>query len=302
MWRVGRRFYAASTSVAALNLPVMTSTDLRTWTARPPSDAARSSLNDAMPHPAPWAMTRLGASGRPFMPTWAPSVLRVGTGTFVAAYSAPRAYDGRRCISLARSASPMGPYVDSRRAPISCGNQGGIDPQLFVDRGVTVMTYKMKSTRDTILVRRMNSSVTGFAAGSRNYALLTPRAAWEGSVVENPALIRYRKRLYLFYSGNNYGSSRYSTGYAVCRSVVGPCRRKPRLLATGTYVAGPGGAAPFLDLYGRLRLAYHAWTVGNVGYPATDSCLGTAKGCAQRRLRIALLGVGRRGRLLVRAW
>ncbi len=302
VWRVGGRFYAASTTVSALSLPTMTSTDLRTWTARPASDPARPALNDALPEPPAWARKQTTAGGRSWVATWAPSVTRIGTGTFVLAYSVPRASDGRRCISLARSASPLGPYVDSSSGPITCGTYGVIDPQLFIDRGAIWMYYKMEGAPDRILARRMNTYATGFSVGSRNYTLLTPRRAWEGSVVENPAMFRHRNRLYLFYSGNGYGSSAYATGYAVCRTVIGPCKRKTRLLFTGRYLAGPGGATPFLDTAGQLRLAYHAWQVGNVGYPRNASCTGTAKGCAQRRMYVATLGPAKRGRLVVRRW
>ena len=52
----------------------------------------------------------------------------------------------------------------------------------------------------------------------------------------------------------------------------------------------PAGAIT-VDLGGNLRLAYHAWPVGNVGYPSTTGCLKTSKGCAQRRLYVATLGV-----------
>jgi beta-xylosidase len=303
IWRVGGRFYSAATTVAALNLPVMSSTDLRTWTTRPASDPSKPWLNDSMPRPARWARAQVTSGGRSWAPTWAPSVVRIGTGTFVAAYSVPRASDAKRCISLARSASPMGPYVDSSAAPQTCGPYGVIDPQLFIDRGAIWMHYKMEGAPDRLLVRRMNKYATGFAVGSRNYTLLKPRAKWEGSVVENPAMIRYRKRLFLFYSGNGYGTTAYATGYARCRTVIGPCKRaKGRLLFTGRYLAGPGGATPFVDLSRQLRLAYHAWPVGNVGYPSNESCLGTKKGCAQRRMYVAVLGVRKRGRLAVRRW
>lgn len=302
VWRVGRQFYAASTSVAALNLPVTTSTDLVTWTPRPATDPARPRVNDAMPSPAAWAQTQQTASGRSFAGTWAPSVARIGTGTFVAAYSVPRAGDGRRCISLARSASPTGPYVDTSTGPLTCGASGVIDPQIFVDRRGIWMYYKMEGAPDRILARPMNKYATGFAVGSRNYTLLVPRSAWEGSVVENPAMFRFRNRLYLFYSGNGYGSSAYATGYAVCRSLTGPCRRMGRLLYSGRYLAGPGGATPFLDQAGRLRLAYHAWRAGNIGYPRNDSCVGTTQGCAQRRMYVATLGPGKAGRLVRLRW
>ena len=71
------------------------------------------------------------------------------------------------------------------------------------------------------------------------------------------------------------------------------------LLATGGRVAGPGGATPFRDLSGRLRLAYAAWDYGNVGYPRTTWCLRTARGCPQRRLHVATLAVGAGGSLSV---
>lgn len=148
----------------------------------------------------------------------------------------------------------------------------------------------------------MNGNATRFSVGSRNYTLLTPRKAWEGSVVENPAMFRFRKKLYLFYSGNGYRSSAYATGYAACGTAIGPCKRKPRLLASGRTLAGPGGAQPFLDTTGRLRLAYHAWRTGNVGYPRNASCVGTAKGCAQRRMHVATIRPGKRGRLVVGSW
>ena len=209
---------------------------------------------------------------------------------FVAAYSVIRASDGRRCISLARSRTPFGPYVDSTTGPLVCGARGALDPQLYVEGRAVWMFVKLEGAPDRILVRRMNSYASGFASGSRAYTLLTPRAAWEGSVVENPAMIRYRGHRYLFYSGNGYGSARYATGYAVCRSVVGPCRRVARILYSGRYLAGPGGATPFVDLSGRLRLAYHAWRTGHVGYPATDACLKSTAaapsgGCTSRRSR-----------------
>ncbi len=300
--RVGNTYYAYSTTIAALSLPAMSSVDLRSWAPRPSSDPDRPWRNDALPEPASWAETRTTSDGRPWAATWAPSVAWLGPGRYVAAYAIPRAEDGRRCLSLAQSASPMGPFTDTSTGPLTCPGYGAIDPQIFRDGPAVWLLYKMEGAPDRILVRRMTNDASALAAGSNNYTLLTPKAAWEGSVVENPAMIRYRRKLYLFYSGNGYGTARYATGYALCRSVVGPCRRMGRLLASGSYLAGPGGATPFFDTAGNLRLAYHAWRTGNVGYPTTDACLQSTAGCAQRRMYIALLGPGRRGRLVLRRW
>jgi beta-xylosidase len=298
--RVGRVFYAASTTLASLSLPMTRSTDLRTWVPRPASDPSTPAENDAMPTGASWAQTRTSQKGRVFWPTWAPSLAHVGPGRYVAAYAVPRAADGRRCVTVAVSGAPMGPYVDRSTGPLACGVRAAIDPQIFRDRGATWMLYKWAAKPDWLVVRRMNSSATGWAPGSRNIPLLAPRMAWEGHTVENPAMIRFRKRLYLFYSANRFATAQYATGYAVCKTVTGPCRRVARLLHTGPYLAGQGGATPFLDRVGRLRLVYHAWRTGNVGYPSDDSCLSTSAGCPQRRMYVATLAAGKRGKLVVR--
>ena len=304
VWRVGSRYYAASTTVAALSLPVTTSTDLTTWTAAPSSDPDKAKPYDGMPVPARWADIHTTSSGRQWGATWAPSVAAVvnratNKATWVAAYSVPNA-SGRRCISLARSAAPLGPFVDTSSAPLLCGLYGTIDPQIFVDQGRFWLLYKVEGAPDRIWVRQLNGSASAFAPGSRAHPLLAPKLAWEGAVVENPAMMRFKGTLYLFYSGNGYGSTRYATGYAICKRITGPCRRVSRLLTTGPYLAGPGGATPIVDGAGRLRLAYHAWTAGNVGYPATNACLTSSAGCAQRRLYIAtLLRKKKTGRLSV---
>ncbi len=303
VWRVGNRFYAASTTVAALSLPVTTSTDLRTWTAAPSSDPAKATPYDGMPSPARWADIRKTKSGRSWVATWAPSVAaivnrRTHKATWVAAYSVPHA-SGTRCLSLARSRSPLGAFVDSSVRPLLCGPLGTIDPQIFNDGGRFWLLYKVEGSPDRIWVRRLNNSASGFAPGTRAWPLMAPKMAWEGQVVENPAMIRFRKKLYLFYSGNGYGSPRYTTGYAICKKVTGPCKRASRLLMSGPYLSGPGGATPFVDRAGHLRLAYHAWKAGNVGYPSSDACLTSSAGCAQRRMYVATLLRHRKGKLSV---
>jgi len=111
-------------------------------------------------------------------------------------------------------------------------------------------------------------------------------------------------RTYLFYSANRYSTARYATGYAICATPVGPCRRASNsplassspLLATGGSVSGPGGPAAFVDTAGRLRLAYAAWDRGRVGYPKDTSSRGKPRGCNQRRLHVATLTVLADGR------
>jgi len=310
--RVGRTWYAYSTTVAALNLPVLTSPDLTRWKARSKS---RRHSNDAMPTTGAWTeKKRIGR--RTYSDTWAPSVARIGK-RFVLAYSAPLAGQvlgpgliKKYCISLAYSKRPAGPFVDRSAAPLICPpDRGAIDPYLFIDPGGTPWLYwkteqnPWAGIKSQIYGQPLNANASGLAPGTTATNLLQTQDPWEGILIENPAMINYAGRYYLFYSGGSYANPSYATGYAICESQVGPCLRAPNspLLTSGLGVDGPGGGSAFIDRGGRLRLAYAAWRQGNYGYPVNKACLGTPSGCAQRHLHIATLGVMPDGTLEVLA-
>lgn len=86
-------------------------------------------------------------------------------------------------------------------------------------------------------------------------------------------MVRFKDRLYLFYSGNAYATARYATGYALCKTAVGPCRRPVRrpVLASGRGIAGPGGADAFVGRAGRLLLMYASWDIGQGPAPQRDA-------------------------------
>jgi beta-xylosidase len=303
--RVGSTYYAYATVTGGDNLPVAHSRDLVTWYARNayPADANPgwwSGYNDALPHPARWGRYDIVRNGRLFTSPWAPSVAAVG-GTYVAAYSVPvnGPNRNRRCISVATSASPIGPFVDRTTSPLVCSSDpnGSNDPQVFTpDSKSAYLLWKNTgvpgSQPTKIWSRRLDAAGTGFARGSSAHLLLATAQAWEGNVIENPAMIRYAGRYYLFYSANSYGTSKYAIGYAICTSPIGSCRRPQRtpLLASGGRVAGPGGPAPIVGPGGALRLGYAAWDTGHVGY---------ADPANERRLHVALLTVGTLGALRV---
>lgn len=304
----GGRYYAVATNEDGNNLPAMSSDDLRTWIPRAPLPDFSlyrnwAGFNDALPRPASWAATRWKDGARRYG-VWAPAIARIG-GRYVAAYAAVVSWKKMRlCISLAHADHPEGKYVDTSTEPIVCSSdpRGSIDPDLITVGDKSYLIWKNAgvkgSTPTTTWIRRLNSKATKFARGSEAHQLLRTSQAWEGSVTEAPDMIRYGGRFYLFYSGNDYTTRSYATGYAVCAKVTGPCSRptsKP-LLASDKTVVGPGGAAPFRDLEGRLRLAYHAWSTAEVGSSERPGICGT---CPQRRLYIATLAPGSGGRLTV---
>ena len=293
--RVGKVFYAYSTTIASLNLPVMTSRDLVHWRAR----------GEGLQHVAAWARSRR-IGERTFGATWAPAVARFGA-RYVHAYAVPRrGQPARRCISASTSKSPLGGFVDRRTRPLLCPSaRGAIDPAFYTGpAGARFLLWKAEQTRrlpSQLYISRVTANGLRVVGSPR--LLLTYRDAWESPLIENPAMIRYRGRFYLFYSGGSYADSSYATGYATCASPYGPCTRASAtpLLATGGRVAGPGGAMPFLDRLGRLRLAYAAWDYGNTGYPSNTSCRQRPQGCPQRKLHVATLGVRADGSLAVTA-
>lgn len=202
VWRAGGQWFAASTNTAGRSLPVLTSADLTTWTPRPSADPERPWLNDAMPKGPDWAATRT-VDGRTYWPTWAPSVLRVRRTGWVAAFALPRRSDQKRCLGLARSDRPQGPYRPIGISPLTCVSKAAIDPQLFASGRRLWLLLKTKGVDSTradrtthLVVRRLNGRGTGFARRSRFVTLLTSTEADEG-IVENPAMIRFAGRLYL---------------------------------------------------------------------------------------------------------
>ncbi|HEX2894043.1 MAG TPA: family 43 glycosylhydrolase [Marmoricola sp.] len=313
--RVGQRYFAYATTSGSsvndgLNLPTLMSTDLRTWVVRPETPDAPK--GDALPLPAAWA-AYTGTQPddgrrRPDVGPWAPAVAKIAKHHFVLAYAVKVA--GRpgetKCISLAHSTSPIGPFVDSTTGPTVCPSRGAIDPQIFIaPNGRPWLVWKRDYYPARLFTQPMDRAATGVLPGKPKHYLAQVKQPWEGSIIENPAMIRFKNRYYLFYSANSYASTNYAIGYLICKSWKGDCyrpRKKP-LLHTAGGIAGPGGPAPFIDTRGKLRLGYHAWSAGAVGYAQTgDPCSFTPGTCGQRRLYVARLKVRPDGRLQVKSY
>lgn len=305
----GDTYYAYGTSTGGAYLPVMSSKDLQTWTARraydpgPPLNADPY-FNDALPYPAKWGVER-NTTNRMKKEVWAPGVAKIGT-LYHAYYTVRTRIDPPRyCISVASSNSPEGPFTDTSSAPLVCDADpaGSIDPDPYVDPD-TKRAYLVWKSEGVVgsqptktWIRELASGGKTFAAGSSQRELLRTTQAWEGNVTENPSLVKHEGRLYLLYSGNEWASSRYATGYALCETVQGPCT-KPRsepLLASSGDRLGRGGGTLFHDKNGNLRLSHQYWNAPYTSYPdyATCSKAGTCTTQGQRRMEtLPLTGTG----------
>ena len=247
----GLALYAYSTNSGTGNIQVLVSRDLVQW----------SIVGDGLAGLPAWA-----APGA----TWAPAVFARGAG-FVAYYTAREIASGRQCISVAVSASPAGPFVDSSTAPLVCQAGGSIDPSPFVDEsGTAWLLWKSEATiTEPPTIWSQPLSTDGLTLAGMPTPMLTPGQKWEGGVVEAPSMIRIAGRDYLFYSGNRWTTAAYAEGAVVCDGPAGPCRRiesGPVLTSEGR-LAGPGGGGVLVTPTGEVWLAFHAFTEPDVGYP-----------------------------------
>jgi beta-xylosidase len=282
--RVGRFWFAYSTTMSGLNLPVLKSADLVHWEA----------TGEGLKKPARWAARHQGGK-YPHVTTWAPSVARIGN-RFVHYYATHvRGTKHRMCISVSRSKFPGKGFVDRTAHPLVCPpDRGAIDPSYFMaPGGKRFLVWKGEQNHTNparIWITPLSADGVHLIGSSRR--LLQVQDPWEGGIIENPSMIGYKGRFYLFYSGGSYANATYATGYAICQTYLGPCTRASAapLLATGGRVSGTGGAMAFYDSAMHLRLAYAAWDYGHTGYPKSSSCRRAAGGCPQRKLHIATLG------------
>jgi beta-xylosidase len=245
---------AFATNAGGRNVQTRFSPDLVNWQDRP----------DALPQVAGWAV-----SGN----TWSPAVTGEAD-TWVLWYVVREPRSGRQAISVAGAARWDGPYRDTTSAPtiFQLDLGGSIDPSVFRDAGGTrYLLWKA----DTNALGRPSSlwgaPLTGDAGGlaGEPVHLLDHDCSWEQPLIEAPSMWAAAGRYWLAYSAGWWESTGYSMGLAVSDAPLGPwtklTRSRPWVGSDGT-AAGPGGQELFTDANGDLRVAYHAWTPGRVGY------------------------------------
>ena len=253
--RVGDTYYGFSTNVRSSNIPVIRSKDLATW----------ERVGDALPRLPSWA-----ASGQSL--TWAPAAIQRGD-TFVLYYTARYTKIGLQCVSRATAVQPQGPYTDDSSQPLICQTNlgGSIDPSTFVDTdGKLFLLWKNDGNccgkSVGLWVQQLNDD--GLTLLGQPTELIRKDQAWEEPLIEAPELWKDGADYYLFYSANWWESKTYAVGYAVCKSVIGPCSKplNAPIFTSTKQVLGPGGQDFFTDASGNLWMAYHGWNAPDLGY------------------------------------
>lgn len=252
--RADDAWWAYGTQAGGRNVPILRSDDLQRW----------EPAGDGLPVVPAWARP-----GR----TWSPAVLpRDGGYVLYPVLWEPES--GRQCIGAFTGPGPAGPFTDRVGGPFvfQLRRGGSIDPSPFVDRDGTA--YLFWKSDDNALHKPpslwgQQLAADGLDLLGEPVQLLRQDRAWEEPLIEAPALVRHEGTYYLFYSANWWESERYCIGYATADSPLGPYRKATRhgpWVGSGPEALGPGGQEFFLDAGGGLRMAFHAWAPGAVGY------------------------------------
>lgn len=250
-------YYAYATNAYGMHIQVTHSTDLVHWTP----------LLDALPTLPSWASASGGM-------VWAPGVIETSAG-FVMYYTAREASSGRQCIGIATSGSADGPFHDGSTRPFICqrGLGGTIDASPFRSGSSLYLYFKSDGNccGITTYIWGQRLSADGLHLTGQPVALLMNNEPWEGAVVEGPSMFEHNGHDYLFFSGNDYGTTRYAVGYAECQSPLGPCEQSPTnpiLASSGagmSALAGPGGEDVFTSSSGQTLMAFHSWNITSSG-------------------------------------
>ncbi len=287
----GSTYWAYATTTGGPLLPAMSSTDLRSWTARPAYSPnpynSDPTFNDAFPTPPTWSM---GGSSNRGKPQWAPGVARIGSQWV--AYTTWDVAPGRRCISAASSASPEGPFVDRSSSPVVCDADpgGSIDPSPYLDaQGRPYLLWRAEGGNGAlgrVYTAPLSADGLSLRPGSTPTLMLVPVFDWEAGIVENPSMVYRGGAYWLLYSGGHWDSAGYRMAVARCDGPTGPCNRlsSAPLFGNTSTDLGPGAGSLFVDAAGRLRVAYHAWNAPYTSYPTNPNCDG-ANLCASQGQR-----------------
>jgi len=196
-------------------------------------------------------------------------------GKWVMFYDAVDNASGKYCLSVATSSSPTTPFNDTSGGSLECQvNLGGsIDPSPFVDaNGKPWLLWKSNdgsssSVSDVWAAPLASDGVTLAGAPQVVMAKDSVNHPWENTV-DDPQMVLAGGQYFLFFTGGDWQSAAYATGYAVCAGATGPCTQPQAgpLLSSYGPAAGPGGGSLASDGNGNWFMAYAAWSPGCTNY------------------------------------
>lgn len=252
-------YYAYATQTSSdgrmLNIQSARSRDLVQW----------EPLGDALPVKPSWA-----ASKQNF---WAPHVIHDGERrTYVMYYSAEPDAAAGKCLAVATSADPRGPFVDSGD-PMHCGEGvEHIDPMAFDDPQTGKRLLYWGSSSRPIKVQELARDRLRFLEDSRPENVIFPDHSREYRKLIEGAWVIYRSGIYfMFYSGERCCGRQASYAVMVARSstAFGPFEHFPGpggnsvILRESAQWRAPGHNSVIADAQGNDWMLYHAYSAAD---------------------------------------
>lgn len=190
---------------------------------------------------------------------WAPQVF-FHNGRFYMAYTA------NEKIAIAESDSPLGPFAQEIKEPLSAPVKQ-IDPFVFISEDGTKYLYHVRVADggNRLFVAEMEEDFSGIKPETLKECIRATET-WENrenadwSVTEGPSLLQRGPWYYLVYSANDFRSKNYAVGYARSKSPEGPWEKyadNPILHRTDVGKAGTGHGDFFQDSAGTMYYVFH---------------------------------------------
>lgn len=197
--------YGTVESDASQGFLVYTSTDLESWHG--PKGAREG-----------YALLKGDAFGT--MGFWAPQVFYHRQKFYMA-------YTANEQIAIAESDSPLGPFTQTVKAPLSAPVKQ-IDPFIYIDEGGTKYLYHVRLTEgNRIFVAEMKDDFSAIKPETLRECIAATEP-WENTagakwpVAEGPTVLKHNGLYYLTYSANDFRNPDYAVGYATSKSPLGP--------------------------------------------------------------------------------
>jgi len=247
--------YATQTGTAGkmINIQVARSVNLQQWEI----------LDDALPKKPAWASTT--------QDFWAPHVsYDKDLDQYVMFYSAESDEKAtNKCIGVAFSKNPEGPFVDMGKPLVSGAGFVNIDPMELTDPASGKKLLYWGSGFEPIRVQELNPDYQSFRAGSSPVIVMPPGK--EGNytkLIEGAWVDVENGKYYLYYSGDNCCGAKANYAVMVARAdhPLGPFKRMGEVTSNGKSVIleknsqwyATGHNSIFKDENGDAWIAYHA--------------------------------------------
>lgn len=238
-----------------VNIQVARSPDLMVW----------EHVGDALPDQTLWADKHF----------WAPHVFfDEETKTYFMYFSGEsNEVANSKCLGVATSNSPVGPFID-KGEPLICGKSfEHIDPMAFDDPESGKRLLYWGSAHLPLYVQELSDDRLGFRKGSSPLKVLDINPDKNDpnnyeKLIEGPWITKEGEFYYLFYSGDNCcgNSAHYAVGVSRSKNAMGPFTKMGEergdgvntILTENQKWLAPGHNSIIKDEDGQYWILYHA--------------------------------------------